>query len=399
MSERKNNILLLAISVLFVLFFPTSINGIIFPNMWMVKNILGLIISIWIFSNYKLDYKAKCIGLASFFILCFFTIWGLAFANPRWGDLRIAWASVSGFIPTCIIWCISFDNLRFPSRIANNVLVILSLILIIWGWGLVLKYPSIEAFTYRWYSSLNDNMLSNMLSRGKPVMSFSTHSLSAFFVTLFFYLHCIALRHRVAGIMNYVCMLLLFLLVIPMTSNTAIVMLGIMVALFLWSSKSNATKFILLIVCSLCFFYFWNSGLIGNYIDEIVNGTNADAHGIEARYKSDFYSGNIEVISSIGGIGFLRSSTEFFEMKDSGFLYLLTQGNIIVLFLIYYLRYIFYKRNQQQYVSLTLALFFLLETITASAYISVKVVFAEILVILFINSFVSNNVLFKFKKK
>ena len=378
---------MLVIAIFYVMFFPTSIGGVVAGNMWMVRNILGLFIAIWICKTNSIDPRAKKIGMAAIIVLFCFTAWGLLLAQSNWGVMRIAWASVSGFLPTCLIWCITFGDLSISGKMANKLLVILSAILIIWGWGLVFTVPFVENFTIQWYSSLNEDMLSSMMSRGKPVMSFSTHSVSAFFITLFFFLHCISLREGYANVINYVCMLLLFLLVIPMTSNTAIVMLGIMALLFMWSSKSTFTKLALIIVCLSVFWYYWDNGFISMYIDGIVNGTNAEAHGLGARYDSGNYDGNFEVIKSIGGIGFLRSSTEFFEMRDSGFIYLMTQGNIILLTLIYILRYQFFKRNQKQYAWLTILIFLLLEFITASAYISVKIVFAEIMVMLFVNSF------------
>lgn len=390
-SQRKKTQVLFAIAIFYVLFFPTSIGGVIIGNMWMVKNIFGMLVAVWVWKSNFLDPKAKRYAIASIMVLILFTLVGLAFADPCWGDLRIAWASISGFLPSVLFWCVSFRSLVIEGKSANKLLLILSAIMIIWGWGLVLTVPSIESFTTMWYSSLNEEMLSNMMSRGKPVMSFSTHSVSAFFVTLLFYLHCISLRHGYANILNYICMILLFLLVIPMTSNTAMVMLAIMAILFMWSTKSNTTRIVFVAICVLAFSYYWSTGFINDYIDVIVYSSSADSHGLEARYGSENYFGNIEVIMSIGGIGFLRSNTEFFEMRDSGFIYLLTQGNVILLFLIYLLRYKFLKRNQPYYSWITILLFLLLEFITASAYISVKIVFAEIMVMCFVNSFTTNN--------
>lgn len=391
MSQSKSTYIILAIAIFYVVFFPTSISGVIFGNMWMIRNLLGIFIALWVCKINNIDPNAKKNGILTIVVLSIFTLIGTVFANNYWGELRIAWASVSGFLPSCILWCISFENLSISGKNANRILIILSAILIVWGWGLVFTVSPIENFTIQWYSSLHEDMLTSMMERGKPVMSFSTHSVSAFFITLFFYLHCVALRHGFAGPINYVCMLLLFLLVIPMTSNTAMIMLAVMASLFMWSSKSNITKAILVLFCALVFYYYWDNGFISSYIDSIVNATRAEAHGLESRYGSQMYNGNIEIISSIGGIGFLRSNTEFFRMIDSGFIYLMTQGNLLVLCLVYLLRYKFYKRNQIQHVWLTILLFLLLEFITASAYISPKIVFAEILVILFINSFVADD--------
>ena len=274
---------------------------------------------------------------------------------------------------------------------AKKVLHVLTVIILIWGWGLVFQISPIVSLTSSFYSQLNENMFTNMVTlRGKPVMSFGTHSMSAFFVLIVFFMNCVELKENKGNWLNYVYMALLFALIIPMRSNTALLAMAVMAVLFLWTNNNHITRIIAILAVAGGVYYALTQGELYEFVYSITNGTNSQAHGIAGRYLNGIFTNNIKIALNYIGVGFLRSDSGVFRMNDSGIIYLFTQGNIVAVILSYGLMYGFIRRNTVKYSLLIFLLFFLWEFISASTFISVKMVFAHIMTILIINSFTQN---------
>lgn len=385
----KPHMELLLIAIFYVAFFPTSIGGNIIGSMWMIKNLTAFVIAIIVAQKNKILRKPFYFTLLLLLWMAVLSVTTKTFYNNGNNDFDIAWASMSGLIPTLLFWCIRFDDNYLEVYDAKKVLHIFTIILLIWGWGLVLKIEPIVNFTSSFYSQLKENMFENMVTiRGKPVMSFGTHSMSAFFMLLLFLLHCIEVKEGNGDWKNYVYMALLFTLVIPMQSNTALLVMGIMALLFLWTNNTHVTRIIALFALGAGIAYAFTMGDLTDFIYSITRGTNSQAHGIEARYLNGIYTNNIQIALNYIGVGFLRSDSGVIRMNDSGIIYLFTQGNIVSVILSYGLMYKFINRNISKYSIITFLVFFLWEFISASTFISVKMVFAHIMTIMLINGFV-----------
>lgn len=375
------------LSLLVVFFFPTSINGRIIDDIWIVRNGIGVIMTFYLVRAYGITIQNFTWCFLLMFILSIFTIIPLLFSADKPNDLYISVASASGEIITFILWAILYRENRVSKKCALRIVNMLSIIILIWGWGLVFAIQPIVRITQSLYSQLNDDMFSNMvLIRGKPVMSFGTHSMSAFFTMLVFYFNALAVKEGNNSVYRYIIMVLLMALEVPMTSNTAIVCLGVMAYLFVWSTRKWWVGFIVIVGIIAVGIYLYATGVMTAYVDGITNGVSSELHGFSARYFSGRFDGNFEMVSRFGGVGFLRSRSEFYKMNDSAIIYLFTQGNAVAVVLAYSLMYRFFKNNYSKYWKISLGLFFIWEIIASSTFISVKMVCAHILTMYIVNS-------------
>lgn len=379
--------ILLLIACFFVFLFPTSINGVIVKNMYMVRNGLGGLIAIFMIVKNGVQKKSFVWTLALVMWLTLLTVTTSVFCQPN--DFRVAFASISGFLPTVLIWCVSLKERTVSKKFAFWVLDISSVLVCLWGWALVANNALALRFTQMFYSQLKETMFDNMITiRGKPVMSFGTHSMSAFFIMYLFFYHCVVIKEKKDNVFHYIVMVLLFLLEIPLSSNTAMLSMGIMLGLLIWARNTRATRIITLVAVAVGLLYFYSTGFVSEWTGKILHGTNSDHHGFTARYASGIYDGNLRMVTQYVGVGFLRSASNVFRMNDSGVIYLFTQGNLPAVVMSYVLMYRFFKRNMTKYVFISFVMFFVWEFISASTFISVKMVFAHIMTIYLINSIV-----------
>lgn len=389
-KDEKRIKRLLFIAIFFVFFFPTSLNRQIIDNMWIVRNGIAIVIAFYYVLRYKLSRRPfyVAITLTSLLLLLTCTTSILQQSN----DYRIAYASLSGFIPTIMLWCVaSFEDNKVEKKYAVKVVDVISIIICIWGIGLVLDNQLALNFTEFFYTQLTDDMFQNMIVlRGKPVMSFGTHSMAAFFVMIVFFFNCVIIREKQESILQYIYFIIFIILEIELSSNTSMLSIVVMAGSFIWAKNTPLSRTIAIIMIVLAFAYFYYTGVLTEFITGITEGVNSESHGFEARYLSGIYNGNFYMATHYFGVGFLRSASNYFRMNDSGIIYIFTQGNIPALAMAYYLMYSFMKRLMSKYHLLTFGLFFIWEFISASTFISVKMVFAQLLAIILINSICSN---------
>ena len=385
--NRITMLFILAFVEIQVFFFPTSFNGHIIGNIWMVKNLSAFILILCLL---RYSYIPRKEFINAFFLvawLMLLTITTKLLYNAGNNDFDVSWASLSGFLPTLLIWCMVIPGLKLPLKDAEKAINFLSVIMIVWGWAMVAKIPIVINITQNLFSQLNDSMFENMvLIRGKPVMSFGTHSMAAFFILLVFYYNCLLIKAGRASLFRFAILLLLFLLVIPLRSNTVLVAMAVMAALMLWVTNNAKIRLVVLILLVSVGLYYYSTGIISSFVEEIVLGEHSSSHGIAARYLGSAYENNFKIVWNYIGVGFLRSESGYFRMNDSAIIYLFTQGNVIAVFLAYKIMYSFIKKNTTRYHLLTFCIFFIWEFISASTFISVKMVSAQLLTVLFINS-------------
>lgn len=382
---QKVNKYIVFFAIIYVFFFPTSINGNIIGSMWVIRNFTAIVFSVYIASVYNIQKKKFFVAIFFISLLSILTVTTSSFCRNN--DFRVSYASLSGFIPTLIFWCIIFKKNNLKGDLAIKLIHIISVILCIWGLGLVLNNSFIISLTKNLYSQLQENMFDNMiLLRGKPVMSFGTHSMSAFFLLIVYYYNCVLIKEKKGNNFQYIYMIIFIYLETCLSSNTALLAIAIMTLLFVWSNNSTKAKLIAIFFAVLIIFYFLYTGRLYAFVNEITSGSNSEKHGIEARYFSGIYNGNFYMISHYFGVGFLRSASNFFRMNDSAIIYLFTQGNAPAVIMAYYLMYNFLKKNMCKYANISFALFMIWELVSASTFISPKMIFAQILTIFIINS-------------
>lgn len=384
-THNNKNLFFLLVSCFFVFLFPSSINGTIIDNMFIIRNTLAGVIVFVAVRKWGISKKPFFWLVILIAWLTLLTITTSLLCVPN--DFRIAFASISAFLPVSIAWCITCDRAHLDYNTIRKILMVISCGLIVWGWGLVFRIPIIYNFTRNWYSQLTETMFDNMITlRGKPVMSFGTHSMAAYFIMYVFFYHCIVIKEQNGKIDNYICLLLLFMLEVPLNTTTSILSMAVMICLFIWAKNNHATRMIVLTAILGIIGYYYYTGELQSFVNGILNNPNAQKHGFYARYSTSNYAGNIRMILDYCGVGFLRSDSEMFCMKDSGFIYILTQGNVPAFIISYSLLFGFFKRNVVKYSHLCFFLFMIWELISASTFTNVKMGFAHILTMYIINS-------------
>ncbi len=383
-----NRKILICVAIFYVVFFPTSIAGKIMGYIWVLRNLFGFLIAIILASHNIIKKKTlTLVGILLLFLSILTITTDLLYAN---NDFEVSWSSLSGFLPTLLIWTMTFRDGSVDVKFGKKIIAFLSIAFCIWGWGLVFQNGMLNDITKGLYSQLNDNMYANMVEiRGKPVMSFGTHSMAAFFILIVYFYNCVLIKEQKNTPLTYAFLVVLFLLEIPLDSNTAVLSMVVMLFLLIWARNTAVTRIISIVIITIGVGYALYDGFIIEFVSDIVFNAFSDSHGFQGRYLSGIYDGNFYMMKNYLGVGFLRSDSRFFRMNDSGIIYLLTQGGLPALIITYYLMYNFFKRNIRKYHKITFCIFFIWEIIATTTFISVKMVFAHILTMFLINSICS----------
>lgn len=376
---------LLLIAFFYVVLFPTSIGGVISDNMWMPRNMIAFVVVLYIVFKNGVKRTPFIVALFLVGLLILLTFTTYLFSENS--DLRVAYASISAFVSTLAMWCITFQNTELSEKFVKIFLNVFTALLCIWGLALAWNNEFAVTFTQTWYSQLTEDMFENMiLIRGKPVMSFGTHSMAAFFLLIVYFYNCIMIREKKNSFLQYIYLGIIIYLEFCLRSNTAILAIVAMFFLLIWAKNNILTRMFLATVIVIVVYSVVKAGHVEEFLSYILQNPQANKHGLEGRYFSGMFDGNFEIVSQYFGVGFLRSQTDYFDMHDSGIIYIFTQGNIPALIMSYSLMYFFLRRNLVKHYKKIFILFFVWEIISASTFISVKMIFAQIMTIFIINN-------------
>lgn len=376
---------LLLIAFFYVVLFPTSVGGVISDNVWIPRNILAFVVALYIVFKNGVNRTPFIIALLLVGLLMLLTL--TTYLLGESSDLKVAYASVSAFASTIVMWCITFQDTEISEKFIKVFLNVFTALLCIWGLGLAWNNELAVTFTQTWFSQLTEDMFENMiLIRGKPVMSFGTHSMAAFFLLVVYFYNCIMIREKKNSFLQYIYLGIFIYLEFCLRSNTAILAIVVMVFLLIWAKNNILTRLFVSVVVIIVVYYMVKSGYVEEFLSYILLNPQADKHGLEGRYFSDMFDGNYEMASKYFGVGFLRSRTDYFDMRDSGIIYIFTQGNIPALMMSYFLMYYFLRRNLNKHYNKIFILFFVWEIISSSTFTSVKMIFAQVLTIFIINN-------------
>ncbi len=136
-----------------------------------------------------------------------------------------------GQLPILICWCFivltSFSWCPICEYNSNiKYTYYLMILLVVFFWGLAPFYLESIKLTYiNLYSSSYDTLLESMLTRGKPVSIFASHSLAGFFYAYFILLSIWMIKNKVDVILNIAIIVILTMMMISLSSYTSIMML------------------------------------------------------------------------------------------------------------------------------------------------------------------------------
>jgi hypothetical protein len=374
----------LIICITLFAFVPFSFDGKIL-DLFLVKNLFTIIFVLF----YGL-YRGNIIMKQLFYILLIhlilliFTLTSLSFTPLNY---KVDYASYSVLVALSILWAFKFNDNIYSSSV-NAIFNVMNVVLLTWSLGIIFDITWVKSFTLNYYSQFADYTLPNMLDRNKPVLSFGTHSISSYATIILFLLNYITVKIRVnkKNVINYVFMWLYLFTNIMTLSNTSFIASIVMLILLLnINKKKNLIKTtIILIIIIIVIFSVIGSGLLDQYVYRLFN---QEHNGFIARYFGDLYSANFEFIRNYGGLGILSDINNKLFLIDSGFLVLLTRGNLIIVIFFFLCLYKFMLKNfGKKYVFYLFLPVFSFEIAASLLLLDVRPIYMLLMSIIYLNS-------------
>jgi hypothetical protein len=162
------------------IFLPSSLSG------YLSSLLIGISYGIALF---LLAYGAWKLGASeSAIIYCLLPILIiLSLCTVLWSldDIRIAKLGV--YAASALMFCLRWKP--SPLRYGNHILLAASAANIVMGVGILAHWSPVTDFVSRFYAAFFDDLVSTMLALHKPVLTYGTHSLAAFFIYLFYWMN------------------------------------------------------------------------------------------------------------------------------------------------------------------------------------------------------------------
>lgn len=209
------------------LFLPTTVGH------WMRNEIIYVSFLILVFI--VLLVKQKTINrfhIFSFFlingVLITFTLLRDIWYNPY--AMLIYYAVM--FIALTLLMCLDFTKVELNFKDLNGVLKGVSALTIVIGISLIYRFEPFEKLIRGGYDAFYGGLVDTMISEGKPVNTFGTHSIAGFYMFIFFLLNILAfLKERNYDNLFYSLVLLYFLIAVKSTTSYAYFVMGVVVLL------------------------------------------------------------------------------------------------------------------------------------------------------------------------
>jgi len=251
------------------------------------------------------------------------------------------------FLLLSLLTCIDLKSLKTDKKIIK-FFNIMNYIILTTSFFVIFQNQVVSQLFINFYSDFYNELLPNMLSRGKPVFTFATHSIAGFYMFIFFYLNlkCFhVLQEKKFLIMAFAYLYFC----IELQSNTSLFFLIIgLIILFLSIQKKIKTIASLLLPIILGWLLFkeqiyqyWLT-----FQADYYRITQSLDNGLIGRFVGGNQSSNIEIILSNPFIGFGFSPDNANAILfDSGLMTTTLRGSIIVTFLVYITFYFYLKKN------------------------------------------------------
>ncbi|RWZ59095.1 hypothetical protein EQV77_09120 [Halobacillus fulvus] len=373
--KKYVNSFLYLLTIVFLLFVPTSING-EFLEINNVKIISLLLISILLVCLNGNLSKVKMV----IFLGVQLVFWGFTLINLLRGVTHYTWNLGSYSILTIITFLFIF-NFKSTIDLKLNKLIfnLTNIIIIVWGLGLVFDVSFINNLTISYYSQYTGWTIYNMLENNKPILSFGTHSFSALFI---FFMIILNKLYSDTDRLNAV-FIVFYIFLLLMTQSTTSFGLLILILLYVVSKFSSNKKGLLYILfvfllCTLSTIIFLQGDLLNTLLDRY--------DGLSSRYSTMMFDETWEVIKANIALGVLVPSGNSITLIDSGIINFMFKGNIFLLVFFYLLFYWFAKKNLREYYIHFFIVFILFEIGVSFFAMDVRSLALIIFILLTVNS-------------
>lgn len=269
-------------------------------------------------------------------ILCLCTITGAMV------DVRVAKLGIYG--STALMFCLRWKQARL--RYASATLLALSAVNAVLGVGIIVGWEPVTNFINRFYSDFFNDIVWEMLEFRKPILTFGTHSLAAFFFYLFYWMNFRTFQ-TTGNKANLVFAIIYACLCAILLSHTAFVFALLAFAEMGWHMIKNARRLavasglgIILLAPAVAFqidpgVHTW-AGISQTARDYAVSVWSDGPGGIAGRFGAGGnMAGPIRYIKEHPFSPIGLSTTGGFNLSDSGPVEYMIRGSVPLVILMY----------------------------------------------------------------
>lgn len=335
---------LLPMLLIIGVYFPSSVQGQIvtsFEALFFVP--ILLIVALLLVAQETYNRRQVILAVLVHATLLFYTLltWQ-KFGAQSWGNYP-------AYVILSLIFCLNLKDKEYGLHL-KPALIVTAIGQMILAYGIFTQNDNIRNFLLMNYSGGFDNLMPFMMGDLKPVTTFATHSVAAFFHFLFFYL---ALRTYASN--NKLIWLIIsaaFLFLLAMVrSNTAIAYTAISLVIIFAALKKRPTALIsislaLVSIITMFIYFYYDVIVMLLDLDLLAVITKSD-NGILSRYatQGNFLEPTINYIreNPLLSIGMNYDPGLFYT--DSGFIIFYLRGSVFLAFFIYMAFYLFLRNN------------------------------------------------------
>jgi hypothetical protein len=340
-------------------YFPTSTNG--EHSVLAVLIAFSILLGLLVYLAGRRGVRWEIIGCISLPIVILpaaWTLYGLC-RGPVDVDLGL-------FLKYCVLALVlALDLRKFrPGRLVNGAVVLINLLNLAAGVAILAGSEWMAEFLPRYYWTAYSELVPLMVSLHKPVLTFGTHSMAAFFVFVLFWINWEGYISKASRLSLFFA-LGYFVLLLGLTSFTSVAFGALaLVQMGTWFWKRDRRLFIVSVLCvsavvPLAIRNFADALDTLSDLPQMADGAflNTESNGPVSRYGPD---GSLSVAMAylrshpFLPIGLARAQSEagsdvespsHFFIGDSGILEYLLRGSFLLLFLVYFGLYRFLKNN------------------------------------------------------
>jgi hypothetical protein len=327
------------------LFFPTSLGG--EGSFVLVGIALVGLSALLLYLVWKQGTRPNAILFISMPIVIILTASTFGLEPNRFG-----YGVFGQFILLALVLALDLRRVR-PSRFISAAFLVASVLNVAVGFSIIVGNEWAGQFLSSFYSYSYPELVPNMVSLHKPVLSFATHSLAGFFLYLFFWMNWETFKAR-RGALDLCVALCHLVLLVAVASFTSIAFCALaLIQMALWLYDRSHKLFALAAVCTLAAVPVgirtlqYQAESLGFTLPELgVTVLNPDLGGPLARYgpRGELWPTFEHLIDHpFSPIGFTVPSYLF--VADSAPLEYLLRGSIPLLLLIYFGLYRFLRFN------------------------------------------------------
>lgn len=252
----------------------------------------------------------------------------------------------------CVVLLFQMDFSKGESNDENLVSYVISMltiatgIIIFLGIGIIVKFTPVTRAVIGSYPYFYDGLVESMVSQGKPIISFGTHSLAGFYIFVFFLLNLLVFlkKKRVTNFIFSLVMMSFLVAIKSTTSYVYLILAGIILltVCFFWNKKIFVVGIIISVLAGIGL--VMKTGILDTLKSNIVGKDSLNGIGIRYRKGGVIYNQIVNILKNpLVGTG-TRSIDGTFYI-DSGITHVAARTGIAGMLIFYTMFFNFIRNN------------------------------------------------------